>query len=496
MVERNLIAEGFVRNTLNSGGSVSGTQVVSIPEMNSLIDEDFSTTAVTLTGTFFLSLDADLGARWKLNRIELYTDEPNSLNFDMSVSVDNSEFFPITMTGSAGYWSGTVSGTTVSGAPRYLRYEQRAPADRLIQEWRAINDDTLVEFGTTGTQTEVQITDAPIGRPSDTVTELKLFNRFTSIADGFIFIDSTGNKGDDNFEVSLSPNGPWFGRNTQSSKQPDNLQWVTLDNSSKAFGARPRVVSANWFVPTTNAFSGMNQQDFMSGLVTITGVAYSINFANGSTKGWTTSGFSSATLDSGKLRGNSSTSTKPSFQLPQAFGDSAAVSPDSAPDISNGFRPFLADHYDTATVVLTNPGTVPISDWLEGPRLYWKSTGQTSFGIGISLSQSAISTTSGQLGNGAEQTFRFELGDVPTWSGIITALAVVPWTTATGIGLTGSMSSLEIFKDGIDKQDRLALEQELPISGSWLGFSGGSFTSGGEWRTVINTENVVKDKCI
>ena len=176
MAERNMLGEGFIRNTLNPGGTISGTQTVSIPEMNALIDGDFTTTALTVSGTFFTSLDADMGARWKLDRLELYTDEPSSANFTMSVSTDNTEFFPITMTGSAGLWVGSVSGTTVSGEPRYIRYEQSPSADRVVREWRAINDDSLVDFGADGTQTEVEIDDAPIGKPSDQITELKLFN--------------------------------------------------------------------------------------------------------------------------------------------------------------------------------------------------------------------------------------------------------------------------------------------------------------------------------
>jgi hypothetical protein len=108
MAERNMLGEGFIRNTLNSGGTVSGTQVVTIPEMNDLIDEDIATTALMVSGTFFTSLDADLGARWKLARLDLYTDESSSSNFEMSFSADNTEFFPITMTGSTGLWSGTV----------------------------------------------------------------------------------------------------------------------------------------------------------------------------------------------------------------------------------------------------------------------------------------------------------------------------------------------------------------------------------------------------
>ncbi len=492
MAERNMLGEGFISNTLAPGGTVSGTQVVTIPEMNALIDGNVSTTALTVSGSFFISLDADLGARWKLNRIELYTDEPNNLNFDMSVSVDNEEFFEIEMTGSAGLWTGAVSGTTVSGAPRYIRLRQAASTNRVVQEWTAINDDSLVDFGADGTQTEVEIGDAPIGRPSDQAEELKLFNSFTKTAQGFIFIDETGNEGDDNFEIALSSNGPWFGRLTQPSNQPENLKWTILDNSSTTFGNRPRVPSDDWFVPVTNTFTGLNQQEFVTNLVTLTGTAYEIDFGKGNTRGWDTSNFTNSNLDGGKFRGNSSTTTTPAYLLNQTQGDTASTSPDSAPALSNGFRPFLADHYDTTTLTLTNPGTITISDWAEGPRLFWKTHHLTAF----DTEHSVVSTTSGQLGNGSEQNFRFELDNITTWSGIITALKVQPWTTVTGIGLTGSISSLEVFKEDINKADRLILDQELPISGSWLGFDSGTDTSGSEWTIVVNPENVVKDPCI
>ncbi len=492
MVERNMLGEGFIRNTLNELGTISGSQVVSIPEMNDLIDEDFTTTALTVSGSFFTSLDADMGARWKLDRIELYTNEPSSANFTMSVSTDNTEFFLITMTGSAGLWLGSVSGTTVSGAPRYIRYEQRPSVDRTVQEWRAINDDSLVDFGADGTQTEVEIDDSPIGKPSDQVTELKLFNRFEKTAQGFVFIDKTGDKADDNIEIALSANGPFFGRLTQTSNQPDNLKWTALDNSSNAIGARSRNNSENRFVPVSNAFSGLEQQDFVTNLVVLSGIAYRVDFGEGRLRGWSTTGFTSNNIAAGTFRGNLSTTTTPKYFLNQVIGDNQASSPDSAPAISNGFLPFRAEDYDTSVLVLTNPGTVTPSDHLEGPRLFWRNHSMTAF----DTEHSAVSTTSGQIGNGAEQTLTFDLSNVTTWSGVISSVQIQPWTTSTGIGFTSSITSLEIFKDGINKADRLALEPEIPISGSWIGFNSGSFTGQNDWIVAINTENVIKDPCI
>ncbi len=66
MVERNMIKEGFVKNSVTVSGTVSGTQVVSIPQINALVDEDITTVAITITGSEFIALNADMGARWKL----------------------------------------------------------------------------------------------------------------------------------------------------------------------------------------------------------------------------------------------------------------------------------------------------------------------------------------------------------------------------------------------------------------------------------------------
>ncbi len=253
MVERNLIQEGFVFNTLTSSGVVSGTQTVSIPQINELVDDDFSTTALTISGTFFTVLDADLGARWKLTQLELHTDDSSAANFDMLVSENGLDFVPITMTGSAGLWVGSMSGLTVSGAPRYIRYEHRAPsADVDIQEWRATNDESLVDFGADGNQTEAEIPDATIGSPSPPLT-LTLFNKFSTTAQGFVVIEDTGNKGDDNIEISLNSNGPWVGRKLQNTKQPDSTPWIELDS----FGDLPITQTFAGAEVTTGGSSGV-----------------------------------------------------------------------------------------------------------------------------------------------------------------------------------------------------------------------------------------------
>jgi hypothetical protein len=472
MAERNLIGEGFVTNTLAPDGSVSGTQTVSIPEINNLVDDNFSTTALTISGTFFTSLDADLGARWKLSRVDLYTDEVSNANFDMSFSIDGVDFVPITMTGAAGLWQGPVFGTAVSGAPRYVRYEHNAPADRIVREWRAINDDTLVNFGTTGTQTEVEVGDAPIGGTSAQVTTLPLFNSYTKTAQGFVFIDETGNKGDNNIEISTKVGGPWFGRRTQPANQPGTTPWFEEDPFGNPEGA---------------VFEGTSS--VLTSLRTVSGTAYRTDFSEGLANGWDTSGFTSFSITSNSLQGVDSTSTTPSFKIDNDFGDSAATSPDSVPTISNDFLPFRAQDYNTVQVSLTTPTLFP-TDRSEGPRLFWRDHTDVDY----DLIRSTVSTIPGANFIGTPQIFTFDVGAVPTWSGVIRSFKVQNYTTATGLGLTSSLNSLDVFYG--ERGERLALSTSPVISGSFIALGVGTLTGIDEYRTVINTENPIKEQCI
>jgi hypothetical protein len=476
MAERNLIGEGFVSNTLAPGGAVSGTQTVSIPEINALVDGDFTTTALTITGSESILLDADLGARWKLDRIDLYTDEISSANFDMSVSEDGTDYYPITMTGSAGSWSGPVSGTTVSGAPRYIRYEHQPLVDRAVQEWLVVSDDSLVDFGPDGTQTSATIESAPIGRPSDSVTELVLFNQYNRAAQGFVLIDETGNEGDDNIEISTSPSGPWFGRKTQSSRQPDATPWHEADYFGDVAG---------------DIYGGRTPTMFQNVRV-VSGTGYETNFTSGDRKGWTTSGFDSDSVVNGSFRGDVSTSTTPSFQIDNDFGGdavvSAANSPDSAEDIRTGFTPFRAEDYDTVTISLTTP-TLVSTDLVEGPRLFWRDHTDVDY----NLVRSTVSTTPGSNFNGAPQTFNFAVGPLTTWSGLIRSLKVQNYTTTTGVSITSSLNSLEVFYG--DRGDRVALEFVSTISGSFPAALVDDVVSSA-YRTVLNTENPIKQPCI
>lgn len=417
MVERNMIKEGFVINTVTASGAVSGTQIVSIPQINALLDGNIVSSALTVSGGELIALDADMGTRWKLTRLEYHTDDIDVSNFSMNISDDNVDFFPVTFTGNAPLYIGDISNTTVSGSPRYIRFEHSPAASGAeALEWRAINDDTLVNFGSTGTQTDVNIIDSPIGKPSDSIQPLDLFNSFSKTANGFVFIENTGNDGDDNIEISTSQVGPWFGRNTNETLQPE----TTLFNEGKF--SNTRVVSGTGFF-----------QDF----------------TNGSTSEWTgvdVTGFT----NSGQFISATSTTTTPVFQLNPGFGN----------NFNSNYPTFRTDDFDTVSVTLTIP-TLSTNDITEGPRLFWKTINDGFETPGVATE--ILSTTASGNFTGLEQKFIFNVGSMVTWSGVNVGFKIQLYTATSGTAIPIKMHDFEVYHSF--RKERVALDLQVVPSG-------------------------------
>lgn len=452
MAERNLIKEGFVVNTLTEAPAISGTQIITIPEMNLLIDEDFVTTALTVTGSETVALETDLGARWRLNRIEYYTDETSASNILMEISDNRLDFFEVTMTGSNPLYVGDISPVVVSGAPRYIRLTHTPSINTDVQEWRAINDETLVDFGTDGTQTQIEIEDAPIGRPSNQVQTLILFNKFTGPVVGFVFIDNTSTDADDEIEISTSPSGPFFGRQTSNARQPDITPW--------------------------GAGTGTNTRVTTSG-------AYFVDFkADGNKKGWDGSGFDSVVASGGALKGNT-TSLSPRFHILNEYTTTTRK------DTTGAFL-FTSRDFDRVLVKLKVP-TQGVGVVTEGPRLFWRNndieTGD------FDTVKSTVSTTGDQVPfTNQIQDFTFNVDQIPSWSGTIRGFGVRPFTLVSGTAIPIELHSLEAFHSS--GQERLALGFRAVTSGTAPVLSIDDTSADDANLTVISFNNIISEKCI
>jgi hypothetical protein len=445
MVERNMIREGFIFNTATSAANptFSGSQILDEEEMTGLADENISISVVTVSATENINITADLGARWKLDRLELYTNDPSNSNIDMEISDNNIEFFPVTMTGSPNLYVGDILDSTVSGAPRYIRYHHAAASDLEVFEWKAINDDTLVDFGSDGTQAVVEIEDAPVGRVSDDIQNLKLFNKFHKKGSAFVFIEDTGNVGDELFEIATSTNGPWHSRSVEESLQPDRTPWV----SGTLNGTRD-VTSSGFYMRWYDQQSGNSWT-----AVDMTFNAFLPDPDNNGYLNWITTG------------------NNPSYTSLSNYSEGLTELQTVTAGVGNIRGPHLrrviqdTDLYDRVRVRMrVNP--LALNDVVEGPRVRWRwleDAGGDPFPIeNSSLSQFEFNNFTGNI-----QDFVFKVGDVPTWSGApyhhIRGLEISPFITATGIGNQWDLFEIEVYHSA--RKDRIVLDYQPTQSG-------------------------------
>lgn len=433
MVERNLLREGFVTNTRTPLGTISGSQVATSAEIDRLADGDITTVALTASGTKFICLDADLGARFKIDRLELYTAETSASNFYMFVSDDGAVFSQVTMTGSPGLYISEIDrfALTTSGAPRYVRYEHRPSVNTTVAEWKIVSDQTLIDFGADGLLTELEVTDAPIGRPSDHVATLTLLNNFEHDAEGFVFIDRTNNDAEAQIEIALEPAGPWFGKFSSTTSQPSVLGWETGNFSNT------RVIPSGVFLQ---------------------------NFADGDMKGWSSTS-ASLSIVGGNLRG-SSTTLSPRVYLVDTFVPlDINVFYNTQYDLFKDYVTFRAADADRVKVRFKVLSSISTSNFVEGIKLYWRTQDEEAGGVDFfreSLSTFPIGGS--RPPTGSIDSAIFDVGSVPTWSGTIRSLGVRPFVVATGTGLLFDILDVEAYHtDG----DRIALDFRPVSSGTF-----------------------------
>jgi len=477
MVERNMIREGFIFNTATSPSNptFSGSQILDEREMTLLADENTSIIAVTVSATENINITADMGARWKLNRLELYTNDPSNVNIDMQISDNNVDYFPVTMTGSPNLYVGDILDSTVSGAPRYIRYHHTVASDLEVFEWKAINDDTIVDFGSDGNQTEVEIEDAPVGRVSDNIQNLKLFNRFHKKGSAFVFIDDTGSEGDELFEIATSTNGPWHSRSVEESLQPTNTPWV----SGTLNGTR-NVTSSGFYM---RWYDQLNENSW-----TDTDMDFVGFFPDPDNNGYLNF---LTTGNSPRYRSLSDYSEGPTELQTVTAGVGNIRSPHLRRIIQD------TDLYDRIRVRM-RVSPLALNDVVEGPRVRWRwiddANGADPFPIeNSSLSQFEFNNFTGQI-----QDFIFKVGDVPTWSGApfhhIRGLEITPFVTATGIGNQWDLFEIEVYHS--DRTDRVVLDYQPTQSGIREPLIDYGLSSTSSWYVWLIENTRITQPCI
>lgn len=443
MVERNLISEGFIRNTATSidNPTFSGSQIVNEKQQSFLVDGDFLNPAVTVSATQNINLTADLGARWKLKRIEVHTDAPSSNTISIEVSNNGVEFYPLPVTGSPNLYTGILPEITLSGAPRFIRYKQEAPVDINVFELSAINDDGIVDFGPSGFQTEAEIKDAPIGNTSAQIEEVKLFNRFDKSGVASVFIENSPTAASEFLEIAVNSNGPWFGRPLIESLQPDNTPFE-LGNLENTRIIKSTGYSVNFVENPSNMYGWESDN---GSLVSSTAQGVKIQSNNSLEPRFSNFGLYTGTQDD-DLGGEISTAGVGNYVLHQ---NHIALRP---------------DWYNKIRVRLVGPSIIP-DNFTEGPRLYWRGFDSPDT-LNWLEEESILSDGFFNTFTGEVQDFIFDVGSLPSWTeaGVIRGLAFQPFVSISGIDVDVLVQEIEVFHSS--RKDRVVLDFMPVISGA------------------------------
>jgi len=224
-------------NLSRYGQTISNTAVGDISfTTDELIDITTTTTAQvpvpasgTTSGT--LVLDCDLGARVYIGEIQYYFDSVASSGTAASgiKFYYKNESFEVYVSLNT-YHNGTYYYTVISGttAPRYIRIEHftTTTTSGLVNGLQILNDDTQVDFGQDGTDTDTNF-NLSIENTIVETNDLFVYNSGPVKANAKLIIEPQNTKADDILSISDSSSGPWYGVYRDDDKLTGTSLWDT-----------------------------------------------------------------------------------------------------------------------------------------------------------------------------------------------------------------------------------------------------------------------------
>jgi len=293
---------------------------------------------------------------------------------------------------------------------------------------------------------------------SDSVTPLTVYNNYSKQVEAFVFVDRTDNAAENELEISKTTSGPWVGRDSSLSVQPEITPWEDGE-----------------FFQTRVVPSG----------------TYAVDFTDGDLKSWAGDGATVSIV--GSAARGVSTSFSPRLTLLNPF------QPFIEATLSADLEAFFADYItlraadiDRVKVRAKVVSSISASNLVEGPRLFWRDHVEEPvepFRNTLStLSQAGSSAFTGQI-----QDFIFDVGAVPTWSGTIRGFGFRPLTVATGTGYIFDMYSLEAYNSA---GGYVTLDFNPVASGTFPPITTEESTSDTANATILTTRHTVQQDCI
>ena len=201
-----------ISNTTEGNISLSTDEIISIINVSAVSNIPIPTSG-TLSG--ILVLDCDLGSRIHVDEVQYHFDSavsPSIIASGIKFSYKNESFEVYVDLNT--YYNGSYYYTLVSGtdAPRYIRAEHTVVSgvSGYLTGFYTLNDDTYVDFGEDGTDTNRNI-NLSVENNIVEINELQVFNSGPIKANAKLIIEPQNNVVDNVLSISNNSDGPWYG---------------------------------------------------------------------------------------------------------------------------------------------------------------------------------------------------------------------------------------------------------------------------------------------
>jgi len=204
----------FAAETVFDANTTSGNMSLTQAQLQSLVDGNYTTGGVYLSGDNILALDVDLGNRIATKDMRYYFDSTASTAAVASgISFYYRDYTAdpwslLTTTYGAGYYT-TTSGNFFPHQVRMIHTISGTSISGTLREYEVNSNEDIVDYGTDGTMTDKGLTNTPFST-SDPYT-IPVYNDGDKSATAYVYIGNTGTDADDMLRISDAQAGTYLG---------------------------------------------------------------------------------------------------------------------------------------------------------------------------------------------------------------------------------------------------------------------------------------------
>jgi len=286
MTSYNLIRNGSLKALTSSG---TGDISLTFSQLETLQDQNLTSSGISITNSGTLYLEADLSQRIKIDGVRLYaSDLTKSSNISFAFKNASGDAYTPLATSVSSYY--TAAALPDPSAPRFVRAVVSGTNIELY-EFQIFNDDFIVAFGEDGQTFAEYLQSTPIGTVG-APQAIAIYNNGTSTipAVAYISLDYTATSGDNYVEISTSINGTYYsiddGVLMEDDKDNSTYRWsMGLLNNTQVSSDKVVITTPTVGTYTTPIFKLDDQYKssyFIIDGTTITGsISYDANVYNG-----------------------------------------------------------------------------------------------------------------------------------------------------------------------------------------------------------------------